>query len=373
MERPAPPWLNDEDELRALLGRVLDRFDQQPGAERQQRTYLAAEKHLPTLARGDADADQLWRFVRTLESWGVCTVVPNKRRGPYDPEWSDARLAFAPQAEDTLRAWLDRPREEPAIRAWRAAVAQHAAAFPGGIEPLLKRRIAIPGWSDDEVVTALARSGTFRAPLTLRQLSARIFRGDSKRLDEREDLIRALFPQLPLKPRPLVVAVYLPETCRGVLFIENQDSYAAALAGAWPATADLALVYAAGFRGGAERIRERGAALLHYAGSDRDSGTFEAWWFDGAATPGPLHFFGDLDFAGMAILAALRQRFGAVNAWQPGYAALLERLHAGHGHAALDADKQLQTDPGRTGCPYADEILLPAARRLGFVDQEAMD
>jgi len=367
----APPWLNDEDEMRALLGRVLDRFDQQPGEERRQQLYFGAEKELPSLNNMDTPADQLWHLVRQLAALGLCAIKPG-RRGPYDPEWKNARLAFAPQAEDTLRAWLDRPREEPTIRAWRSAVVQHAVAFPGGIDALLKRRIAIPGHSDSEVVAALARSGTFSEPLTLRQLSARLFRGDSKRLDDREELLRALFPQLPLKPRPLVVAVYLPETYRGVLFIENQDSYAAALAGAWPAAAGLALVYAAGFRGGAERIRERGAALLHYAGKG-ERATFESWWFDGAAAPGPLHFFGDLDFAGMAILAALRQRFGAVNAWRPGYAALLEHLHAGHGHAALDADKQLQTDPGRTGCPYADEILLPAARRLGFIDQEAMD
>lgn len=370
--QPLPPWLNDEDELRALLGRVLDRFDQQPGEERRQQLYFSAERELPSLNNMDTAADQLWHLVRQLAALGLC-AIRSGRRGPYDPEWKNARLAFVPQAEDTLRAWLDRPREEPAIRAWRAAVAQHAAAFPGRIDALLKRRIAIPGHSDGEVVAALARSGTFSEPLTLRQLSARIFRGDSKRLDDREELIRALFPHLPLKPRPLVVAVYLPETYRGVLFIENQDSYAAALAGSWSAAAGLALVYAAGFRGGAERIRERDAALLHYAGSHRDAAAFEAWWFDGAAEPGPLHFFGDLDFAGMAILAALRQRFGTVHAWQPGYAALLEHLHAGHGHAPLDADKQQQADPGHTGCPYADEVLLPAARRLGFIDQEAMD
>lgn len=366
--QPLPPWLQDEPELLALLGAVLDRFDQQPGEARQQRLHFAAEKYLPALRRIDADADQLWRFVRNLEVMGLCAIRPG-RRGPYDPEWSGARLAFAPQAEDTLRAWLNRPREEPAIRAWRAAVQQQAQAFAGGVDALLKRRLAVPGHNDVEVVAALARIAAVTEPLTLRQLSALAFGGDSKRLDEREELVRALFPQLPIKPRPLIVAVALPDHCRGVLFIENQDSYAAAVAGAWPAAEGLALVYAAGFRGGAERIRDRHAVLLHYSGAGAHA-AFEAWWFEGAAAPGPAHFFGDLDYAGMAILAALRQRFGDVSAWQPGYAPLLALLQAGRGHAPGQADKQQQTDPGLTGCAYADDILLPAARRFGFIDQE---
>jgi hypothetical protein len=368
---PAPPWLADEAELRALLGRVLDRFDQQPGDERRQRLHFSAEKELSALGRVDAAADQLWHLVRQLESRGLCAIKAG-RRGPYDPEWRHTRLAFAPQAEDTLRAWLGRPREEPALRAWRAAVQQQAAAFPGGIDVLLKRRVIVPGCSDAEVITALARIAAMQEPLTLRQLSARLFHGDSKRLDEREELVRTLFPQFPLQPRALIVSVFLPASCQGVLFIENQDSYAAALAGAWADAAGLALVFAAGFRGGAERVRERGTTLLHYAAGSAEHAAFETWWFDDSVSPGPLYFFGDLDFSGMAILAALRLRFGAVTAWQPGYVPLMARLQAGLGHAPGAADKQLQIDPGHTGCHYADTVLLPAARQFGFIDQEAL-
>lgn len=369
---PIPPWLNDEVELQRLLETVLDRFDQQPGDKRQQRLYFAAEKHLPSLKRLDADADQLWRFIRLLESQRLLTIMEDTKRSPYDADWKGARLAFATDAEETLRAWLARPREEPALSRWRDAVAQHEDAFPGGIVLLLKRRITIPGWDDEQIVATLASLGDISTPATLRQLSARLFNGDSKRLDDREELIRSLFPELPLKQRPLVIAVHLPIDCRGVLFIENQDTYAAALSGAYPEAQNLALIYAAGFRGGAERIRERGAALLHYSNSDGLSVNFEQWWYEPQAKPpGPLHFFGDLDYAGIAILAALRQRFGDVTAWQPGYAPLLERLRQGHGHYPDIAGKQQQSDPGYSGCDYADGVLLPAIRSLGFIDQEA--
>jgi len=143
------------------------------------------------------------------------------------------------------------------------------------------------------------------------------------------------------------------------------------LTGGYREANGLALVYAAGFRGGAGRIREQGAALLHYSGSNVEQTRFENWWFgEDYLSPGPLFFFGDLDYAGMAILAALRQRFGEVTAWEPGYAPLLERLQNGEGHLPEDADKQQQIDPGSTGCPYADTVLLPAMRRFGFIDQE---
>lgn len=365
----APPWLADEPELLKLLHAVLDRLDQQPGEHRQNRLHFSAEKSLPSLKKQDAAADQLWHFVQALQQQGVLAISHNKRND-YDAEWKNARLSFLPQTESTLRHWLKRLHEESSIQSWRNTVQLHAAAFPGGIEPLLKRRLTITGYSDAEIVTSLARIGSMRDPLTLRQLSCCIFHGDSKRLDDREDLIRALFPQMQIKPRPLVVAVHLPVECRGVLFIENQDNYAAAITGEYAAARNLALVYAAGFRGGAVRSREPGTTQLHYAGEVGDREMFEAWWFNRAATAlAPLYFYGDLDFSGMAILASLRDRFGDVTAWQTGYAPLLQQLQQGNGHIP-DISRKQQFDPGTTGCTYADTVLLPAIRSLGFMDQE---
>jgi len=372
-DRPVPPWLRDEPELLDLLGAVLTRFDNQPGKTRRQKLYFPAEKHLPALKRQDEEADRLWHFVQELTRQNLCAIKPGKR-GPYDPDWRNARLAFTPEAEATLREWLRRPGEPPARRSWREAVETEAAkgAFPDGTAPLLKRRIAIPGMSDPEVVEAFARIGTVTDPLTLRQLSSRFFRGDSKRLDDRENLLLALFPQLPLQPRPLLINVYLPPVWKGVLFIENQESYTLACDGIPPAASGLALVYAAGFRGTAERLRQREGIRLHYAGAgqSRWQDSFERWWFDQAAPPGPLAFWGDLDFAGMAILAGLRQRFGEVVAWEPGYRPLLERLQGNGGHTLTAAGKQGQNDPGHTGCGFADRELLPAIRKHGGVDQE---
>ena len=85
-----------------------------------------------------------------------------------------------------------------------------------------------------------------------------------------------------------------------------------------------------------------------------------------------MQFFGDLDHAGLQILANLRQTFPEARAWQPGYAALARLLSGGGGHVPESAAKALQTDPGQTGCAYADKVLPTLLRQHGrFVDQEA--
>ncbi|MDP9013844.1 MAG: DUF2220 domain-containing protein [Pseudomonadota bacterium] len=382
-----PVWLSEETHILAMLHVVLDRFDRQPGDIRQRHVTLAAEEQLPALASNDSQADETWAQVLELERLGVLAVRAG-RRAHYDADWKAARLAFAPLCEPVLRDWLQREWLEPAMLSWRRAVAAHAGAFPGGCEPLLKRRIVIPNRSAEEVLGALATLGKRGAtaagpqgpgaqstPATLRHLSATAFWGDSKVLDDRGDLIAALFPDLAVRERTLVVAVHLPVICGGVLFIENQDTYTAAVAGFPEQARDLALIYAAGFRGTAARIRSRSGALLHYCGegSATSCRAFERWWYEeGAAhAPGPLWFWGDLDFAGMQILKALRSRFADACAWRTGYEPMLETLRARGGYSPAATDSQGQVDPGATGCPFADGELLPAVRNHGQIDQES--
>src|SRR5690606_32507385 len=140
----APVWLSEEPEILALLHAVLDRYDAQPSDSRQRDVSLNVSRFLPSLARADATADQLWSFVQALEGAGVLRIRRG-RRSPYDPDWTGARLAFNASAEPRLRAWLGRAQVAPELARWRAAVLAHASAFPGGCDALLARRIAIPG------------------------------------------------------------------------------------------------------------------------------------------------------------------------------------------------------------------------------------
>lgn len=372
----SPAWLRDEPELQALLHAVLDRLDQQPAGTRQLSIFVPAQAHLPSLARNDLAADQLWALIEELQRQNVLQVraAPRSARTAFDSPWQGARLAFPLECEETLRRWLDRAPTPRAMESWQRAVRAAAGSFPGSCELLLQRRIAIAGHKPEEVIAALARLATLSGAFTLRQLSACAFRGNSKVLDGRADLVTTLFPQIDILDRAIVVAVHLPVNANGVLFIENQDTYMAATRGMPAQTADLALVYASGFRSSAQRIRERTGALLHHAGPGAMAGrpaSFERWWFQEGEPAGPVYFWGDLDFAGMQILKSLRHRFGAVGAWRPGYAPMLEVLRRAGGYRGGE-DLRGQVDPLTTGCEYADGLLLPAIREFGQLDQESV-
>jgi hypothetical protein len=370
VERPL--WLDEEAEIRALLGAALDRFDRQRGADRQRRIHLAALGHLPSLERADAAADHTWALVQDLERRGVL-AIRRTARGPYDVDWLAAKIAFSPEAEATLREWLGRDWSAPAKLIWREAIEKHAKSFQDAGAALLPQRIAIENRSALEIVAALAGAAKLTAPMTLRQLSATVFWGNSKILDDRGELVAALLPHLQIRDRTLVMAVHLPSDCRGVLFIENQDTYTTAAAGTPLEARELALVFAAGFRGSAARARSRSGCLVHYAGPGRHelAARFDAWWYDAGAALGPCWFWGDLDFAGMQILKSLRDRFDGLDAWPPGYESMLVQLQTRGGYGARIDDVKGQVDPILTGCPYADSALLPAIRRYGQLDQES--
>ncbi|HWK51775.1 MAG TPA: Wadjet anti-phage system protein JetD domain-containing protein [Steroidobacter sp.] len=366
----APSWLQDEPEIQALLAAALDRFDQQSGEQRRRATFLPAQQYLGGLAKADEAADHTWALIRELASSGVLEIRPGKR-GSLDPDWQGAKLAFAPGAEAVLREWLERPAAASPMAQWRGAVEEHAHLFPRGHEVLLTKRISLAGRSDHEVVAALASLAAIARPATLRQLSTLAFWGDSKVLDDRGELIAALFPDLQIRERAIVVAVHLPERVAGVLFIENQDNYSAAIDGKLAAAGELAVVYLHGFRGTAARIRTRQGVHLHFGGSGIERrNDFERWWFDADVSLEPLYFWGDLDFASMQMLKTLRQRFEGITAWRPGYGPMLTQLAASGGGNRPMGHRQV--DPGSTGCAFADEVLLPAVRLLGCWDQERL-
>ncbi len=371
----APPaWLDDAPELRKLLGTFLDRLDRQPASARKNALALTLnDKTLPELFGPGEQADRLWDWLRSLaEDHGVLAIRPDDKRNPLDPEYLGARLRLRKGGEAILRAWLGRPAGRSPLQQWRKSVTA-AGQFAGSVAKLAAHRIVLPGWSDAQVVAGFVCLGRQPGGLSLRQLSSRCFAGDSKFLDNREDLIRELYPERVIAPRPVMVSVFLPARIEGVLFIENQDSYLQAVSDELGTRHKFALVYAAGFRGSAGRIRQREGVSLHYHGASAMNGQaqLEAWWFGPDTAGWPCWFWGDLDYAGMGILKAFRQRFGNMQAWQPGYRPMLDRLQKGQGHAPAMTDKQAQTDPGSTGCDYADTVLLPLMRQHGmFVDQE---
>jgi hypothetical protein len=256
------------------------------------------------------------------------------------------------------------------MQLWRQAVEELAHLFPVGCEPLLTRRISVRQKSAREIVAALAGLANVQRSATLRQLSTRAFWGNSKILDDRRDLLAELFPQLQIRDRPILVDIYLPERIDSILFVENQDNYDAVIEGELAAGTHSAVIYSAGFRSTAARIRGPRGARLHFDGPGFERRLeIKQWWFETAVLTEPLFFWGDLDFASMQILKSLRQRFGEVQAWRPGYEPMRAAL-VGAGSGNLPGSGQV--DPVTTGCEFADSVLLPAVRAHGYWDQEGI-
>lgn len=218
----------------------------------------------------------------------------------------------------------------------------------------------------------------------VRQLSAKHFNGHSKVLDSREEMLRLLGAREgQFLEAPIQVLVSLPsdwarhQPGATVLFIENLVTFESMADRRQSEWTKAALVYASGFKGTARRLRTPQGSTLYWrdSASETDRLAFRDWLHarDGATQESTVvSFYGDLDSAGMQILTHLRQSMPNCCAWRPGYEALMSLLQTSRGHRPDSAGKEGQTDPGLTGCAYADAVLLPALRQSGLcVDQEA--
>ncbi|SDT94601.1 Wadjet anti-phage system protein JetD domain-containing protein [Halopseudomonas salegens] len=357
----APPWLAEEPWVRDLLLWCLQRLHN----DRQRAvTRRITPRNLPALFDFNQDTDYRWQLLQSLaKDHAIFTIQPGKA-GPNDEPYLNTQLRLDPAKEDILRAWLQQPKVDPYLLAWSAAVQRHAVAFIDQGQALLNNPIQLPDFAADELVGGFARIGDYLGQATTaRHVAARCFAGHSKLLDQRSELLFALYgPRAAaIQPRPLLLNAWAPSSFSQVLLIENQDSF---LQLADQPPADCALVYSAGFRASAERLLSAHTRFAFLPGSD--STAFQQQWLN--VQP---WFWGDLDYAGMAILKALRHSLPSLQAWQSGYQPLLEALRNGAGHRPEQAGKTRQVDPGQTGCPFADEQLLPAIRETGhFLDQE---
>jgi len=372
-----PPWLDEE----ALPRRLLERFLTKLEKGQRRLTLRITPKTAPELYDfQNEDVPFLWALIKSLDKEYQVWTIKQARVGPGREPHENAQLAFVREQETLVRHWLNRPALDPYALVWQDTLDKLASRFEDGGRALADTMLRVPEQGAEQTLKAFVRIGEeLQRPQTLRSLSARCFWGDSKFLERHEELVRQLYPGLArnLVPRPILMAVYLPRRLESVLFVENQDTFTALAQQPPPG---CALVYSAGFRGSALRIREPGNAVFSYL-NPGDHGPvleqFGDWWF-GVARETPdaatkTRFWGDLDFAGMAILKALRLTFTDIDAWQPGYAPMLEWLNRGGGHAQDSSGKSLQKDPGETGCDFADRELLPAMRAAGrFVDQEVV-
>ena len=376
MKFSVPPAFLDDPFVISLLNRLLTNID-----KGRVRPLQVNSKTLPALFDYNSDnTEYLWSLIVSLaEEYAVFSIQLARQSSGLEV-YEKARLILEPGGEALLRHWLQRPRVEAYSLSWQRAVQAKAQFFVAAGKALLVKPIRRQGKTAEEVVSGFVQAAMIlREPVTLRALSAKCFWADSKFLDAREELVRCLLPNADvyLLTRPLLIHVAMAEQTEQVLFVENQDTFLQLLTvhRSSPALKNTTLVYSAGFRAASSRIRQRGATQFSYV-QTLDDGyflDFDRWWFTEGPSAITCFFWGDLDYAGMAILAALEKSFVGIRAWQPGYKAMLRYHGEGLSHTGEAAAKARQIDPGSMHCSYGNNILLPLLRTTQrFVDQEVV-
>lgn len=357
-------WLG-EPWVRSLLLEMLQRLER---PRSRAVTLRINERSVPALYEFSADVEGRWQIIEQelVQRWQVFSVTLERRLQPHQQPYENAQLRLRAESEELLRQWLDRPRIDPAEAEWLAAIDRHAGSFVDQGEALRRQRLSLPGITGEQTVAALAAIGPLLdQQLSLRELSARCFLGNSKVLDQRLELLGQLLGERveSIRQRSLLLTAWAPTGFDTLLIVENQDSFLRLVEQTPAATA---LLFSAGFRASAGRIASASTRFAFLPGSDAEH--FHRHWQHTAAGS---FFWGDLDYAGMDILRALRSTLPGLQAWQPGYQPMLDALLAGQGHTPEQAAKERQLDPGLSGCTYADQQLLPALRQQGrFLDQE---
>lgn len=375
-----PLWLKANG-TRQLLNYIVDRLD---AADAQGKSLVRAIKlngiSFPALYNSnlEEEREQQWAFIQQMVSWGWFEVKLDQLKPGQAPYEGNPRLSILNEVE--VRRVTGRPiRIRSSAEIWREAVFAHLNSDESIKETVSRLKVEIPGRNAEEIVRQLTMLPAIaNEPLLLREVSARLFWGQSKVLDGRQQLVATVLQldECPFPEMPVQLQVYLPQNgFSGVLFIENQATFEQATRDTSGRYQGLALVFASGFKGSAKRLRSPSGASVYFAAhgtlEEKQTAKFIGWLREEVE----LHswFWGDLDYSGMRILAALRAVFDGLAAWQPGYEPMLERLRNNVGHSPDEAGKARQCVIDETGCHYADTQLLPSLKVSGiFVDQEVV-
>ncbi|MFZ2406451.1 MAG: hypothetical protein WAW41_15050, partial [Methylobacter sp.] len=324
-----------------LLNLLVDKLDKAQTQGRAMRPLKLDGRTFPALfnAPFEADKENYWSQLEQMQAWGWFLIKTDRHQQGMAGYELNPRLHIIDEA--AIRNTT--ARLEPvksAQQQWREAVFGMLRAGDAVKDSVAKQKLEIPGKTAEEMVERLnLLPSLIDEPLLLREVSARLFWGQSKVLDKRQALIAAILSldECPFPEAPIQLQVFLPnDGFSGVLFIENLVSFDRATRDVSGRFAGLALVFASGFKGTAKRLRLETGASVYFAAhgslATAAGRRFLDWLFAGSGEL-PAWFWGDLDYSGMQILKSLRNSFDGLEAWQPGYQPMLEALSAGKGHA----------------------------------------
>ena len=264
-----PPWLEDEPEIKQLLLSFAKRIAKEPLRIKQ----LSTNGLKPDYFSQSVQGNQSWELLKRLAP-DLIDIKPAIKRSQFDPEWSGAIVYFKVDNKAKLFGCLNF-KLDGSLYWWQQALnaSDLATCDSVNFDSLNTSPITFPGKKDSELIqkfVLIAKDNS--KELTLREVSARHFWGNSRFLDNKSDWLANSFMTLSVSIRKIQVNFFLPEYYDQVLFVENLDTYHQLIQKQVDLTRTFAIVYASGFRQTASRIREQcGVSLLWASQSRGDS------------------------------------------------------------------------------------------------------
>jgi hypothetical protein len=247
-------WLS-HPVIRRILHKLLDMTDKVPIEQRTRApSFRVNADNLPELFNTEhvRETEYAWELITEMERQGWITLKRGKSRLGYADYENNPLLRLQQTAEPHIRELLGRAINGISqSQQWRELVAKSANRFPGKTDLLAEQPIQIPGKTAQEILNRLEILIDFKdKAFYLREISAHLFWGLSKLLDNRSDMIAELLGQesCPFLEKPVALHVHIAiDEIAGVLFIENETTFEAACRGRFSHANHLAFVYASGF------------------------------------------------------------------------------------------------------------------------------
>jgi hypothetical protein len=377
----SPGLALEQPGIRRLIVELLARLERNPEREREPMQLLSG-KHMPEFGpeRRSGEGEAAWAALRSLEEAGFIRIDLPKLAPGKAPFQLGPRVRLVVEAEEQLRSLARVPRKGPsAQQLWREAVQEVFAGDAARIQAISQRLIGILGRTPVEVLyrLKLLRDQPFPDDTLLRSVSAKLFWGDSKVLDDRSDLVSGILGRhCPYAETPIQLDVQLThEYFDEVLMVENPAAFMVACRAM--RRRPIAVLCTHGFKASASRVRKIHGCKPFFSRQDSASlkteERFENWLFHAQASDAVVWFWGDLDWEGLNILQSIREAFPGARAWKPGYKPMVKLLEEGFGHLPAQAGKEGQREVAATGCEYADTVLRDVIKTTGrYLDQEVV-
>ena len=363
------------DSISKVLNQILDKLDKQSFATRTNNiSVLINEKNFKELYEPSEylNDETLEKDINNLVQIGLFSFSSTSK--DY-LRLSDrkVKLIFNKEYEKIIRSFYNR---EICDNKWLACLKEFKNLDEELFTILKTTAIKIEGKTEKEILTKFELwLNKPKISNSLRQESARCFWGMSKVFENH----KLLANYLKLNTMPILLQIHAKsEEINTVLFIENLETFHSCIQSNNQVFKNTVLIYSSGYKASAKRVRQIDGSKLFFTNdckfSNKSKEDFILWIYQEKELDINTYFWGDFDFEGIGILAALKSNFKNLQAWQVAYNVMIKAIKANFGHTAKMSGKDKQKEPKETSCFYTDNILIPLLlEKKLFLDQEFVD